>query len=46
MNNEFANFDELEMKPVELGGNGLSGNGVSDYTGMYDYDLYLSELSF
>ncbi len=46
MNNELMNFDELEIKPSELSGNGLSGNGNSDYAGMHDYDLYLSELSF
>ena len=46
MNNELMKFDETELKPIELGGNGLSGNGISECSGLYDFDLYLNELSF
>ena len=46
MNNELMNFDELEIKPAELSGNGLFGNGNSNYAQTNDYDLYLSELNF
>ena len=46
MNNELMSFDEIELNPTELGGNGLSGNGISECNRLYEFDLYLSELSF
>lgn len=45
MNNELNEFDAVELKPVELQGNGLNGNGISCDITHTDFDLYLSELS-
>jgi len=44
MNNEFQELELVELKPVELQGNGIMGNGANCPISEVDFNLYLNNL--
>ena len=44
MNNEFQEFELIDLKPIELSGNGIIGNGVSSPLEETNFDLFTENL--
>lgn len=44
MNNELEELEFVELKPVDLQGNGIMGNGINNPLSEIDFNLFLNDL--